>query len=315
MKTIYPFQDFENISFSGFHCTLPQETVDIINNIAELVGAPNYIHTPIFTKQPKVVSHLNKYSKRKSEDATSREDWTKVRSFKATVLNQSVGVDIIIDAIRISLNKISDKNYVAQYEDIKTNILKIMDDPERAPETMHKISTFIFDIASSNKIFSKIYAKLYFDLMNEFHPLKDVFHTKFLGVLECFTDIQYIDPNVNYDGFCEMNKKNEKRIALAMFVLQLMHHSVITMDQIVDIVLTLQNTLTSYIHQEDKKNEIDELSNLLFVLCSEPVIRGHAKWGDILKTIREISTTKAKDTKSLTSKSIFKHMDLMDLLK
>ena len=45
---IYNYNDIENISNEGFELHLPEETVNYIALIAEQVGDPTYIRTPIF---------------------------------------------------------------------------------------------------------------------------------------------------------------------------------------------------------------------------------------------------------------------------
>ena len=43
--------DFQNIKNEGFNFELPEETINIIKKISELVGDASYIKTPIFKKK------------------------------------------------------------------------------------------------------------------------------------------------------------------------------------------------------------------------------------------------------------------------
>ena len=100
MLTIYSHQDFQNIIFDGFHFSLPEETIALINELSSKVGAPTYIKTPVFKKK----ETLNNNS------SSSNSNWEKMRSFKTTKIEQKEGIEAKIDMIRFHLNKITDKN-------------------------------------------------------------------------------------------------------------------------------------------------------------------------------------------------------------
>ena len=51
MLSIYSHQDFQKIIFDGFHFSLPEETIALINELASKVGAPTYVKTPVFKKK------------------------------------------------------------------------------------------------------------------------------------------------------------------------------------------------------------------------------------------------------------------------
>ena len=61
------------------------------------------------------------------------------------------------DFIRISLNKISDKNYLSQKEIIFQHLLYF----EQDKNEMEKIANIILETASSNKFYSELYAKIH----------------------------------------------------------------------------------------------------------------------------------------------------------
>ena len=47
----YTLENFSNILFNGFEIKLPDETLNIISDIAQHVGSPSYIKTPVFHKR------------------------------------------------------------------------------------------------------------------------------------------------------------------------------------------------------------------------------------------------------------------------
>ena len=94
---------------------------------------------------------------------------------------------------------------------------------EHSVSDLGGIGENIFDIASSNRFYSKIYANLYSDLSSKFEFIKDQYLQNLKRFTELFNNIEYVDSNVNYDRFCEINKINEKRKSLAAFYINLMY--------------------------------------------------------------------------------------------
>ena len=213
MLTIYSHQDFQNIIFDGFHFSLPEETIALINELSSKVGAPTYIKTPVFKKKEVATASLNNNS--------SNSNWEKMRSFKTTKIEQKEGIDAKIDMIRFHLNKITDKNYIDCHNKI-VDLLNDLIENNIKDEDLMRICVQIFDIASNNRFYSKLYADLYSDLITRYDIMKTIFNNSFNSFMELFNHVEYVDPAVNYDAFCKNNKDNECRKSLSMFILNLM---------------------------------------------------------------------------------------------
>jgi hypothetical protein len=338
MRTTYTLENINEILYQGFKYTLPDKTLEIISNISSKVGSPYYIKTPIFEKRenPMKVETNNKefgskesgvggFRKKrgKAQEITNDDDWETIRTFQSTKIEEKTGVDSQIDNIRIILNKLSDNNYI----DMRNKIIDIIDkliEENITPEEMMWVSSIIFDIASTNRFYSKMYADLYSDLSSKYNIMKDTFENNFERFTDLFNIIEYIDPNVNYGKFCEINKANEKRKALAAFYLNLMFNRIIDKKQIMIITRNLLEQIYKFIYQDDKKNEVDELSETVAILYKkdlyDDVLERHSE-NDYIKidgyTIYEIickiAKSNVKDYKSLTNKTLFKFMDLVDM--
>jgi hypothetical protein len=247
------------------------------------------------------------------------EDWEALRTFQTTKIEETVGFDADIVSIRALLNKLSDKNYI----DMRNKIVEIIDKlilENITPENMVRLSSTIFDIASTNRFYSKIYAELYSELSTKYEIMKTTFEKNLENFTELFNTIEYIDPKVNYDKFCEINKTNEKRKALASFYLNLMCNGIISSKTIMVITRNLLFQLYTFISQDDKKNEVDELTETVSILYKKELYADDE--GDdyqqidgftIYEIIEKIAKSKVKDYKSLTNKSLFKFMDLIDM--
>jgi hypothetical protein len=84
-------------------------------------------------------------------------------------------------------------------------------------------------------------------------------------------------------------------------------------------------TITIYINlTTDKKNEVDELTEIVAILFNKEMIEEveddvsepedyYVGEQSILETINSLAQKKAKDYQSLSNKAIFKYMDLVEM--
>jgi hypothetical protein len=324
----YTLNDYKKISFDGFDFKLPEETINIISNLALKVGSPSYVKTPVFQKRnnnlktssPVLNDGLPFKKKRgnKSMEIINDGDWETLRTFQATKIEQKVGLGAKLDVIRSYLNKMTDKNYVDLRNKIIETVEQIICD-SCDNEDLLKIGTNIFDIASTNRFYSKIYADLYSDLIEKYEVMRSIFQESFSSFLETFNNIQYVESSVDYDKFCDINKVNEKRKALSAFFINLMINKIIDKEQIILLIKTLIHQVKSFISYENKKNEVDEITENIFILYkkelfTESDFANHLVDDISIPTfITKMANSKSKDYLSLTNKSIFKFMDMIEM--
>jgi len=320
-KTLrYTLDDINDIIFHGFDYSLPDETLKFISELTLQVGSPDYVKTPVFQKRENPMKdeiipkeNFKKKKNNKSMEVLNDADWEAIRTFQVTKIEDKEGVDAKIDLIRTYLNKLTDKNYI----DIRNKIIEIIQNINS--EEMVKISSIIFDIASTNRFYSKIYADLYSDLSTNYEIMKSTFEENLNKFAELFTNIEYVDPNVDYNKFCEINKINEKRKSLCSFYLNLMTNGIIRRERIMLITRNLLSQIYEFILIDNKKNEVDELTENVSLLykkelydnseCKYPKIDDNT----VPEIITKIAKSKVKDYKSLTNKSLFKFMDMVDM--
>ena len=312
MKT-YTRVDYDRIKREGFTFILPQETINAIKSIASNVGAPEYIKTPHFEKR----THKPRVQPKEITDS----EWDNLRSFKATILEKKKGVELSIDKIRKHLNKMTDKTYDNLKAQIITELELIMKETNEDAELLgelNKIGDAMFDIASGNSFYSKMYATLYKELMANYSFLQTVFLEKINSDVSIFKDFDYCDPNKDYDAFCKNNKTNEKRRALALFYVNLLLQEIVSEEKILTMLEELQTGMLQNIKKEGCANIVEEMSEVIYILA----INGGPKlkmsldeWSSIMSRITHISTLKAKSEPSISNKTIFKHMDMITALK
>ena len=221
------------------------------------------------------------------------------------------------DEIRSKLNKITD----CTYEKLLPEIVVIIDNEisltDNHEQNMQIICNEIFDIASSNKFYSCLYARLYNDLLTKYSILGKIVTHNFSMFIDIFNNIEYVSPEEDYNKFCDNNKKNERRRALSVFFINLMKLRIIKEDDIIVIIEILFKSLNDTINKINSKNIVDEIGeNLaLIVTTSFELLRTHVVWASLVDKMRKIVSYSVKDKPSLTNKTIFKFMDVLDYIK
>lgn len=325
----YSLENFNSIQLNGFKFDFPDTTLKLISDLTLEVGSPNYVKTPTFQKKVNPIklnennegNNEREFIKRKkgnkSMEIINDNDWETLRTFQTTKIEEKVGFEAQIDVLRSHLNKLTDKNYI----DIRNKIIEViesMNNEGMANEEMLKLGTIIFEIASTNRFYSKIYADLYSDLISKYNMMKEIFEENFNNFMNLFEVIEYIEPSVDYNKFCKINKDNEKRKALSAFFVNLMNNNIISKEKIVSIVRIMMYKIYNFINENDKKNEVDELTENIIILYKKELFDGSIKYEliddmTINQLVEKFAHSKSKNYLSMTNKSIFKYMDLIDM--
>ena len=325
----YTLEQFEDICFQGFDYQIPENIMETISNLAMQVGAPDYVKTPAFKKRENPMkteetTNHNRTDNRKKRgnknmEVVNDEDWNAIRTpFEPSKIQEKTGIAADFDAIRTLINKMTDKNYT----DMRNKIIEIINKSiaVNSESDISNIGNNIFDIATSNRYYSKMYADLYSDLSQQFEFIRSKYRDNFARFTDLFDNIEYVDPAVDYDKFCEINKVNEKRKSLAAFYVNLMNNKIISEAEIMCITRNLLAKIYNYISIDNKKNEVDELTETVAILYKSELYEDdegenyeNINGFTISEIIEKIAMSKVKDYKSLTNKSLFKFMDLIEM--
>ena len=321
---IYTIQDFDNIKWSDSSFTLPQETTDLINLLTQQVGAPTYVKTPSFSNKNSNSSNNNDRSsykkKKRHNEEVNTDDWQALRSFQKTEFVKKEGIEKEIDCIRALINKLTDKTYDKIIEKL-TDTLDIIKDNENCDSVyIDKIGHSIFTMATSNKFNSNVYARLANELQTKYEFMTNIVDNNTNEFMKLFEDMEFVSPEVDYNKFCEMNIINEKRRAMTLFLTNLYKNNVITLDFVFDKIISIQNMIMEEetMLNESKYMEVNELSeNLYIFLTSIPysTLVSYSGWGQIMDNLLQIKNIDTKKFMGISSKSKFKHMDILDKLK
>jgi len=331
----YNIKEITDISNSGFYYEIPEDILDTINYLCKQVGSP-IVETRVFTKTVPSISEntndynssygLNKNNRKKRGNKgmeVSNDDWESIRTFQTTKIDQNTGIDSDINSLRLYLNKLTDKTFLELREKIIEKINTLCKN-SLGQEDELKVGLMLYEICSTNKFYSKIFADLFAELALMYSWLNKIFKENYANIMEQYNNIQYIDSEKDYDGFCEMNKINEKRRAITTFYFNLALNGFIKKESVVNILKEILISIMNMININDKKNEVDELTEIVGILFNKEMIEEVENDSDdlydyyvldqsILDTVSSLAQKKVKDYPSLSNKSIFKYMDLIEM--
>ena len=305
----YTLSDFKNKEDSGNIPELENLVIEKINKLASRVGAPTYQKTPVFKRYS-----YNK--KKKVNENISSADWETIRNFKTTTLDKNMeGLEAQMDQIRSYLNKLTIENYSEISNEIKMVIKEIVDQNEE--QYLSKIGVSIFEIGSANRFLSKVYVKLYKELIDTYPIMKNVCTSNFNSFQSLFETFDYCDASEDYDRFCDITKQNEKRKALSKFLMICVEYSIIELESMEKIILDFLGKINNYINEEDKENALDEIvANLaIMILSSVSVFKKMKSHNKIFKDIEILSGLNVKKYPGLSNKTLFKFLDIVEELE
>jgi len=199
--------------------------------------------------------------------------------------------------IKSLLNKATGDNVSEISKKIETLITGITD---------IEIFKIIFETSYKNYFYSETYAMLVFLLTKQNEDFRNFVIENSQKMYLIVENLSYSSSD-NYNDFCDDNKKSEERMALCCFYANLCLLDFLEMNIMIHFIEHLLNNVNNFIEEENKKSEVDEILDIVYSLLN------------ILKIpftneiINKLSKSTNKSFKSLSSKSIFKCMDILEL--
>ena len=306
---MYTLAFYETMSVQPSTYTLPQLNLDNINALHLHMGVHN------IPAKPKPVD--NPLRRQKQENM---ENWKKREEFKATVIAKKEGYENLLGELKKFLNKLTTANYDTQVESVIETVKSIIaldDDDEKIQAALTQTTEVILQVACSNKYYSALYAKLYMrlvDIHEQFLEEKGRVCDKFLNALQ---EIEIVDPNVDYDRFCAVNKKNDERRAMMLYIINLYKTSGCSIAELSSVVIKIDEMIHNHVSESsfiEYTNELTEIMNI-FVTNMVTEIKSNKEWVFVKDRIVDYSKYKTKDYPGMSSRTIFKYMDMVDLFK
>jgi hypothetical protein len=146
--------------------------------------------------------------------------------------------------------------------------------------------------------------------------MKEIFYITYQNYIKMFEKIEYIDPVINYDKFCENNKLNEKRKTMSLFIVNLVKKDILKREDIKELFISFIVKIIDWKQDTNKKNEITEITENIFILnnlFSTEINTISIKNKTIYDWFNEFSTYDLKEYPGITSKTKFKYMDILNI--
>ena len=334
---MYSLSDFTDISNKGFDVILPNETVTLINELSHLVGSPNYIKTPVFTKRVNTADIDKKRRRQRNRvvEVESNETWLSTSNNANIVFNPTSSLikkdgegATHIQLIRPLLNKFGSNSANQHIKEELMSIFSNIFDSDITQEDLNKLITQFLNIVSGNLFYSTIYAGLFSELISMHSIFRETLDNQISNYISSYSDILSVDPKEDYDAFCSMNKTNDRREANTSFYVNLYKTKNISQDNILDIIKKLVYMIQDNISNSDSEQLICELTKNVFILlnpnsdlflmCNDVMIPSNKDAQpdepniSICEYITQLANSPLKTYASLNTKSLFKLKDLID---
>ena len=224
-----------------------------------------------------------------------------------------------VDDLRKILNKLTTSNY----DTLEPKIYKILDTTTllNNNDLNTKIAEIVFNILSRNSFYTEIYSKLFINLINRYPYFNYQLSKSMKDFIESIESIKSETLETSdYDTFCDNNKKNDELLAISKFYIFLSKANIIPSDIITDLILDLQYYFNDLIQLENKSKTAELLANIIFELVNSGLnpkinsIFSESQLKEITDIIHDIVGMKVSDFNSLTNRSIFKYMDINDII-
>ena len=286
----YTRSEIQTIRKNNVKYEISEEIIQMIKNIVKEVGCPTYQKTPHFIgkKKKKSCDNLVASIPPNKKPNTTEED------------------------VQIILNKFSEKTY----EKLKAQLIEMIKDLNTTD--FDKVARRIYECASNNSYNVKLYGLLYKDLIEHFPVFKQLCLDEYTLYLNNFENIRHIDSEKDYEEFCNINARNQRIKNISKFYVELSKHEIMDINHIVSLIMTLQsNLLVKGKENTPDENPCIEYTENIFILLMGCIdkLQQCDNWDKIYNNIVTIRKTDKSINRNITSKIIFKHMDILDALK
>ena len=144
--------------------------------------------------------------------------------------------------------------------------------------------------------------------------MNSIYKKNFESFLSLFDVIRFISAEEDYDKFCEINKENQKRRAISSFFVHLMTNEVLLPEKVIHLINILIGKFNAAIDTDNMRSEVDEIGENLCILIGESkvMLEKDVCWSDIMVFVETVADMNHMEHTSLTSKVVFKFMDLSE---
>jgi len=327
----YTVEQFDDLIFKGFQYTLPPQVLTDIVNLEKWLKQSSQSASAAAAATDGAAGNRRRAPNSNGggggggsggggnikRDVTWRAPNHATEPFKATqfIAKEKTSREEFLQQIRLYLNKISANNFDALNETMMTAISDQWGEGSENIDEFAPLVQPLLDIASMNKFYAEIYARLFRAWSARF-PMSHI--------LDSFCDEQhralgtsgegYADERKDPEKYYAYGKMNDKRRANTVFWVHLWKCGVIPIETLLEQLSQYHDWLLSWMDEQGRGPAVEELADnmCLAVGICKTEVASHAMWIDhVLPKIQKIAQSKSKDHLSLPSRIVFKYKDLL----
>jgi len=324
----YTLDDYEKIHSENIESSFLSEQIslefeELYKLVEEYVASLPPITQSEYTHYDKK-KHRKHYKNNRKYD--NQENWAQQPIFKATQIEKKEGVDVKYNELRSTLNKITLKNQDTLLPKIIELVQYIMNEENDESEdegesecedSYSRITNILLDIAKKTNGGHEIYVIVLKEMI-QCYPSFISNITSFIETYKnSYDNIVDIDANQQYDAYCELVKQNDYRRSNSKFIIQLTDSGLIRRDETICMIDKLFDKVLQSIDEEQKTVLIEEITENLsiFMINAYTFLNTHEQWANLIAKLNQCSKLKARDHKSISSRIVFKYMDIQDAFK
>ena len=327
MLVQYTFHDYDQVNTMNTEdtCLSEEITTDfelLYKLVEEYVATLPPLTSNDYTQYDKK-KHRKNYKHGRKHD--NNQQWVSKTPFKVTTIEKKEGIEAKYNELRSTLNKVTMKNNEIMIPKIMEIITFIMngednesdDESNDDVDSYDNIMTALLDIAQKMRGGHDAYILVMKELFQQYPGFIPQI-SKFVDAYRVSYDsIQDIDANRHYDEYCDMVKLNDYRRTNSNFVVKLAKSKFIDDNELLSIIDQLFDKVSHNVDEENQTVVIEEITENLsiFMTSSYEFLHYHSQWNQLIEHLNKCSKLKAKEHKSISSRIVFKYMDIQDALK
>lgn len=232
---------------------------------------------------------------------------------------QPVEEKILNNIILSKLNKFSPKTY----NEIRDFLYQILGSGEVADlqEMTRDFMRLVFKKAAVEEMFCPLYAKLLCEISGRYKVILEEMNTLQSNYLGIFDDVKETG-GADYDAFVEQQKSKQFRVGYSQFLAELTALEILNLDLLTTTFQRILANTAAFGKEAEKKTLLEEYSDCLVrmakVLRRRPgafFVKARASLLETNRGTLEGLIEKSSDYPSLSAKTRFVLMDVLDILK
>lgn len=323
---IYTIADFNNIRETGFDYECPEETIEIINDLASQVGAPDYVKTPIFPNKKNEdsvnrgefleagSSRRNGRRRRRNQEYNDAE-WNAMQTLSVSDRTQRNKNEQSKHEIFMKLNSVTNLNLLELCSEIWKYAGALSDNSDELKEFCNEIIQRISVQSRNIDVYVEIMSKLHNGQDDISESISETFNTMLSqavyddGML--LANFETVDPDEEYDTFCELNELYDKVENRVRFYAHCAANEIISVNTFYTSIASVYDLLFSYYTISDTKYSFTkEHAEYLFKVLEKIVtVYNDDQLQSVITGILEGANNKTL-CQTLGSKCHFKLMDI-----